>query len=249
MRLHCCYTPAHEVLYREIFLPTVPSDMVLESTLIDEAGPGDFLSPEFLRCIRRKIGLIKASLLAAEEGEILVWCDVDVRFVDLSGQELAAMLDSSSADVMFQREASWLRDVNTGFFVCRANDAVRKFFGAVGNSLEQEANINEQMAVNQLLSEGEGNSFLRWDYLPRTFYARSHGWPPPRNLSIYHANYTKGPDAVAQKMSQFAELQAILRGGYAAWAWSVARRLPRKVTKSFSGVFSMANSTSSATER
>jgi len=231
MRLHCCYTPAHEILYREIFVPSVPSGLAIESTLIDEAGRGDFLSPEFLRCIRLKIELVEASLHTSDEHEILVWSDVDVRFVDLSGEKLAEMLGSSNADIMFQREAPWLRDVNTGFFVCRANEAVRKFFGSVRNSLKQETAINEQMAANRLLLEGEGISDLRWDYLPRTFYARTHGWPPPRNLSIYHANYTKGPNAVGLKLKQFAELEMILRGGWTAWAWSAVRRIPEKIGK------------------
>lgn len=231
MRLHCCYTPAHETLYRKIFLPSAPSGIALEATMVDQAGPGDFLSPEFLRCIRCKIELVEASLLAGDEGEILVWSDVDVRFVDLCGDELTKMLNSSGADIMFQQEAPWLRDVNTGFFVCRANEAVRKFFGSVRNSLQQDAAINEQMAVNRLLLEGEGIRDLRWDYLPRTFYARTHGWPPPRNLSIYHANYTKGPNAVGLKLKQFAELEIILRGGWRAWAWSAVRRIPAKIGK------------------
>jgi hypothetical protein len=46
---------------------------------------------------------------------------------------------------------------------------------------------------------------------------------------LYHANYTKGPDAVGQKLAQFTELDSILRGGWLARWWSILRRVPTKL--------------------
>lgn len=228
MLLCCCYTPAHEVLYREVFRPSVPEGFEVQTTLVDEAGPGDFLSPEFLRCVRRKVALVKESLRTHAD-EVVVWSDVDVRFVDLSPQCVGQELEKSGCEILFQCESPRLPDVNTGFFVCRASRAVRFFFDRVWCCLQEDPAINEQTAVNHLLMTLPAEEVPRWGYLPSSFFARTHGWPPPRRLVIYHANYTKGQDAVGQKLAQFAELEAITRGGLPAWIGSIIKRIPSKI--------------------
>lgn len=237
MHLFCCYTPAHEVLYREVFAVSVPPGYAIHATLINEDGSGDFLSPEFLRCIRRKVALVEDSL-ASQPEQILVWSDVDIRFANLPPSRLAADFMTAGTDILFQRESPRLTDVNTGFFVCRANTEVRSFFARVRESLENNPAINEQLAVNRLLFGATGAGLPRWGYLPPSYYARTHGWPPPRNLALYHANYTKGRDAVEQKMEQFRELQKITEGGWPARLWSVARRIPAKLRAPSAGVWS-----------
>ena len=122
-----------------------------------------------------------------------------------------------------------MRDVNTGFFVCRPTTPVRKFFERIQRYLETDASLNEQMAANHLLRESGEVHRLRWGFLPPSYYARTHGWPPPRNLAIYHANYTKGSDAVGLKLAQFEELEGILTRGWPARVASIVRRLPRKM--------------------
>lgn len=228
MHLCCCYTPAHEVLYREIFSASVPPGYSVHATLIEENGRGDFLSPEFLRCIRRKVELVEESLVLYE-GETLVWSDVDISMIDLSPSRLAADLAEADSDLLFQRESPRLPDVNTGFFVCRANAEVRSFFVRVRKSLQNDPAINEQSAVNRLLLYTDGIRLPRWGYLPLSYYARTHGWPPPRDLALYHANYTKGSNGVDQKLQQFKELEVILQGGLPARIWSIIRRIPSKI--------------------
>ncbi len=228
MRLSCCYTPAHEVLYREVFLPSVPEGFEVAATLIDEAGSGDFLSPEFLRCIRRKIALVEESLRIHPD-EVIVWSDVDVRFLNLSPQRVRQELEQSGCEILFQRELPRMPDVNTGFFVCHTGPAVRTFFERVRETLQEDPVINEQMAVNRLLTTLPRTELPLWSYLPHSYYARTHGWPPPRSLAIYHANYTKGTNAVGQKLAQFSELDAILRGGWPARINSIIKRIPNKI--------------------
>jgi len=230
MNLFCCHTPAHDILYRKVFLPSIPVEFSVRSMLIDEKGPGNFLSPEFLRCIRKKIALIEASLQATES-ELLAWSDVDIRMVDLSAERLADELATRNVDILFQRESPHLSDVNTGFFVCRTNDAVRALFARVKLVLETDTEINEQIAVNRLLSNRHDKELPRWGHLPDSYYARTHGWPPPKRLVLYHANYTKGPNAVGQKLAQFAELESILRSGFPARWWSILRRSPHKILR------------------
>lgn len=240
MLLFCCYTPAHEILYREVFVPSVPEGFEVRATQVGIDGPGDYLSGEFLRCIRAKLDLVVASI-EENQGQVIVWSDVDVRFFDLTPDRLGVQALSSSRDILFQRESPRMPDVNTGFFVCHCTPAVLEFFRAVRAELDRHPEENEQMVVNRLLSSvggtvggqtgSGGECGVSWGYLPLTFYARTHGWPPPRQLAIYHANYTKGADAIGQKLSQFAEIERIVAGGFCAWAWSVLRRIPGKLSR------------------
>jgi hypothetical protein len=133
-----------------VFLPSVPEGFEVRSTVLGIDGPGDYLSDEFLRCIRAKLDLVVRSV---EEnlGDIIVWCDVNIRFFDLSPSALAAELESSASDVLFQRESPRMDDVNTGFFVCRCTPAALDFFTTVRSELESHPNENEQIVVNRLL--------------------------------------------------------------------------------------------------
>lgn len=264
MKIYCCYTPAHAVLFREIFLPSVPSGFEVMATEIEISGPGDYLSAEFLDCIRKKIDLVVRSI-DENEGQLIVWSDVDIRFFDLTPDLLGVEMLSSDCDLLFQRESPRMADVNTGFLVCRCCQEVREFFCRVGEQLGCSPGENEQMVVNRILlgkenglrgrddgtvlaesadpgasSEGrctnekiiagdhhnDRGPGLSWGYLPREFYARTHGWPPPRKLALYHANYTKGADGMGQKLTQFSEIDWIRRRGLPAWCWSILRRIP-----------------------
>lgn len=221
MRIFCCFTPAHEVLFRKIFLPSVPARFEVEPTEIALEGHGDFLSPEFLQCIKKKIDLVLKSI-TDHRGEVIVWSDVDIRFFKISPDALESAL--GQREIVFQKESPRLSDVNTGFFVCRCTEPVSGFFHKVAADLERHGGENEQMVINRILREGSGD--LSWGYLPASYYARTHGWPPPRSLALYHANYTKGADGVGQKLSQFQEMERIRQGGLPAWLWSIARRVP-----------------------
>jgi len=102
MLLFCCYTPAHEVLYREIFLPSVPAGFEIQPHIIEESGPGDFLSPEFLSCIRKKIDLVLKSI-EQNSGRLIVWSDVDIRFFDLVPRDLQMAVEVSGKDGIGQK--------------------------------------------------------------------------------------------------------------------------------------------------
>lgn len=215
-------------MYERVLRPSIPDCYQTVATEIHENGKGDYLSPEFLRCIRTKVLLILRSLDDFPE-ETIAWTDVDIRFVDLTAERLLRDFDASGAHIAFQMESPRMQSVNTGFFVCRALPSVRNFFERVHCELVADISMNEQMAANKLLMHPEETADIHWAFLPSFYYARTHGWPPPRNLAIYHANYTKGNDAIGQKFAQFAELEMVLRGGFLTWLYSIVRRVPRKI--------------------
>jgi|GEM_PF-3452676 len=88
MKIHVCITPAHKILLDSVFLPSLPAgwDPVIHQ--IELTGPGDYLSEEFLQCIRRKTQLIVESL-EDRSGDLVVWSDVDVCFYARDGNRLA----------------------------------------------------------------------------------------------------------------------------------------------------------------
>ena len=94
--------------------------------------------------------------------------------------------------------------------------------------MEQDHTLNEQDAINRLLRE---DGRLRWGYLPPSFYARTHGWPPPRDLAIYHANETVGRDGVNQKIAQFQELRWMRQHGTWARVWSYVTKVPKRLSR------------------
>jgi hypothetical protein len=226
MKLFCCWTPAHQVLFDQCFAPSVPADFSLVSTTLEIAGRGDFLSAEFLRCIHEKIGLILASL-RENGGELLVWSDIDIEFFNLSAARLAEELGDH--DIAFQCEGARTPDINSGFFICRSGERTVSFFERVLEELRKEPESNEQLVINRLLATRSVD--LSWTRLPMRYYARTHGWPPPSDLALYHANATMGRDGVGQKIRQFEELHFVRRYGAPALAWTCLKNIPKRLKR------------------
>lgn len=226
MKLFCCYTPAHEILLKDYFLPTVPQEFKVVATKIDLQGPGDFLSTEFLRCISEKMRLVVQSL-EDHRGEVIVWSDIDIQFFDLQSARLVKELGDH--DIAFQREGQRVTDINAGFVVCRANEKVCAFFEEVKRRLLQRPEVNEQFVMNELLRKNP--QILSWTYLPWPYYARTHGWPPPQNLALYHANATPGKGGVDQKIRQFREVAFLRKYGWLATFVTCIKYIPKRLRR------------------
>jgi len=88
MKIHVCITPAHKILLDSVFLPSLPAGWNPVIHQIELAGPGDYLSEDFLQCIRIKTQLIVESL-EDRSGDLVVWSDVDIFFYARDGNRLA----------------------------------------------------------------------------------------------------------------------------------------------------------------
>lgn len=209
MKVYCCYTPAHEPLYREHFLPSIPNDVQVCAFHLPIDGTGDFLGKDFLDCIVRKIRLIRESI-ERDRGAIIIWADVDIIFFRSFVDDITRIMESGRYDIVFQKEGfgQWENEVNTGFVAMRCNEAVQRFYEVVEATMAAHPEKNEQPIINELLGEFEN---LAWTMLPTTYGARSHGWPPQDDLLLYHANVTGGEGGVRRKIEQFSEVRR-LRG-------------------------------------
>ncbi|HEX8372072.1 MAG TPA: putative nucleotide-diphospho-sugar transferase [Chthoniobacterales bacterium] len=229
MKLYCCYTPAHAILFERYFLPSVPEGFAVVPTVFDIDGQGDFLSAEFLQCISRKIDLILASI-RSNAGGIIVWSDIDIQFFEARSDQLQAELGEH--DIAFQREGKAVDYVNSGFFVCHCTERLHRFFEQVRDGLRATPHANEQWVINELLKQ-DGVA-LDWTYLPFSYYARTHGWPPPAQLSLYHANATTGKSGVERKIQQFSELAFLRRFGFLGLMLTSLKYAPGKVIRTVS---------------
>jgi len=207
MKLFCSLTPSHELLFHSYFRPTLPAGFDLQIIRSSGAGQGDFLSADWSQAVMEK-GQAICQSLRENHGEVIVWSDVDVQFLALQTADLSALLTQSGREILFQREWREAEEANAGFFVCRSTAAVIALFDGV---LEDMAGLDvprNQPAINTRLQHPQ--PAVAWGYLPLSFYARTHGWPPPADLALHHANGTVGKNTVARKIAQFEEVRAFI---------------------------------------
>lgn len=226
MKIYTCHTPSHEILYRRHFLPSLPAELVNVSFPLEPAGASDFGSPGFLQSIGAKMRLVIDSI-EANRGDAILWSDVDIVFRRSPLGFLRELLEMHpEVDIWFQSEARDPGgDVNAGFVLMRCNDAVKALYEAANAMMNASGQCNDQDALNRLL---RSDAAPNWAYLPGGFFARSHGWPPRRDIFLYHANCTVGDDGVGQKIRQFRELETFWRYG---WPYVQYRRYRGKIEK------------------
>ena len=124
------------------------------------------------------------------------------------------MAELGDRDIAFQAAGVPADEINSGFFICRCNVRVIKFFEEVKRPSAKRIcrARSKNVVINKLLptlSECE----LSWRQLPRSFYARSNRWPPPRDLVLYHANSTPGTNGLEAKHRQLREVALLQRYG------------------------------------
>jgi hypothetical protein len=115
---------------------------------------------------------------------------------------------------MFQKNRLEPEDpeVCTGFWIARTSPRLLEFFGRVLIRVGEQGRKSDQYAINSLL----GVSDVAWTYLPLNYYARTHGFPPPRDACIHHATETGkgGPD---EKFRQLTRIHQMFHGGFLSW--------------------------------
>lgn len=231
MKIYSCFTPSHDVLYRDYHLPSLPTQFSSHSIALDIAGRGDFMARDFLQSIEAKVELMLESI-AANPGEAIIWSDVDILYFGDPAAVVAGLLTDGETDIWFQKEHVGHSDeVNAGLVLMRCNAAVAQLYRDVLAFMRSNPGMHDQDGINHLLRNGAA---VRWKYLPLQFSARSHGWPPAWDIVAYHANCTIGEDGVGQKIRQFAELKRVRRfGAFYLRLYSKVSRLLAKVKARF----------------
>lgn len=209
------YSQAHEVLYRKFFRASFPHPAWIVAERLEIDGNAEYLSPEWQQAIAMKPAVIARHLRRSPEGFAVVYSDSDVQFLPgFSADGLARIFEGAGKDILFQKENRRpdSQELNTGFCVMRASPRLAAFFEQVAAELQAARVRNDQPAVNELLPR----SGIAWGTLPLTFYARSHGFPPPRDAWIHHANFTL-QNSTEAKVRRLSRVKRMFHGGPAGW--------------------------------
>jgi hypothetical protein len=219
MKLYIFYTPSHEKMCNEWFMPSLsPEDdfEVIAEVYDQECDSGNFMQTGWLPTMIHKVDIV---LRGIEEnwGSVFIHADVDIQFFrPMKALILAAMQDK---DMVLQKDHP--KGVAcAGFFACRGNERTRALWTRIKESLQSEiekvkkqkkvvkSNFNDQTLLNKFIRSSNPYNIV-WDYLPKTFFGggslTGKRWKPgntlpiPEEIVMHHANWTVG---VENKIAQ-----------------------------------------------
>lgn len=228
MRLFFFYDRNFKVL-RDHMVSTLEESgnggLVLEEDFIEDLGVTKNRAGGGMPTYLYKSTKIREALQKVDEGEIFIFCDVDIQFFrPVEALVLECMGDS--VDLVLQREFEDI-GVNIGFMGMRNTAACRAYWDAVNVEIKETQGFDQRAANNVLYSgEAEGRFGLRWDRFPMKVWCSALAYPSgtlPEGIVIHHANYVieyLQASNPASKIAQFAVLRdALLAHGPVSEDW------------------------------
>lgn len=189
IKLFTIYTDETVALKRN-FVKTIRDDWELHISYwgtIGEGG-GNTGTSGWYRLLRKRIAFL-IEKIRENDNQIIVWSDIDIQFFGKCEAYIHRTIQER--DIVFQSECSerWPRkEINGGFAVMRCNPRTLSLYESVLQSDLENLPLGDQSAINDILKENRMG--LRWDVLPRQFWAPSHGDDPPPDIVLHHANCT-----------------------------------------------------------
>jgi Nucleotide-diphospho-sugar transferase len=203
MKLISVYTPSHEILRDEWFLPTLQDDYDVSTFRCEVHGQGSYLQEDWTRAVLFKSARI-IETIEQNLGNIFVYSDVDIAF--FAPTKTLILEHLRDKDIVCQRDDP--HDfLCTGFFGIRANQTTLRLWREVHRAVEQER--RDQIAFNRLVREfadlrvgGLPSSFFSpGTFLPRIVQGHERVYVPP-DAVMFHANYTVGVDNKIRLLTQ-----------------------------------------------
>jgi len=206
IRIYCLYTPSHEVFYRDWFLPTLQDDYEVCAFQFDQQCPeATFMQDGWGKTMSHKINII---LRAIEEnwGGVFIYSDVDVQFFRPTWPKLSKLIEKY--DIVAQRCSERSTNINSGFFICRANENTKRLWTGVGELLTRGGSRTPvDPSLNRLLKQ-QPLCRVKVGYLPVTFFCSElfrPKWPPvgasfrvPVGIVLHHAAWKKSEYKIPQ---------------------------------------------------
>lgn len=203
--LYAFYTPSHQKLKDEWFLPSLKDDFDLHITYSPQEGKGEFGQQDYLQAMLKKVDLIIDAIKQNYNG-IFIYCDVDIQFFKPVKKILLNNLQGY--DLLIQRDSPDGK-VCAGFFIARANKIMLKLWLKIKEEMIQDNFYDDQTILNTILLRKRREFPVVWNYLPTMFmsggtFTGKH-WKPgdelfvPHDIVMHHANWTIGiPHKIAQ---------------------------------------------------
>ncbi len=215
--LYAIYTPSHEILFNNYFLPSIQDNFDLRIKIIpQECQSATFMSRNWTKTTRKKVRYI---IQAIEENmdNIFIFSDVDIQFFGPIEDDIKCLMENKDFLVQKDRPKG---NMCSGFFVCRANEKTLTVWKDALKEMQNNHRVSDQTALNRQLKprRGKQNKYnIIWDYLPDRYFGggtfTGRHWNPrkkltvPHNAKMHHANWTKG---IKNKIKQLEQVRQIV---------------------------------------
>lgn len=166
------------------------------------------MDASYLATLTQKTELIAQSV-RDNLGDIIIWSDIDIQFFDFHPAEIVLGMEGDQLDLLFQELKPGLGLACGGFYAVRCSERTAEFFRRVVEVTRDQMNGFDQDAINLLLREGF--SGVRHGFLPRRYYARIHGFVPPRDLALHHATCVTPGASVQQKLDLLGQIDWMMK--------------------------------------
>ncbi len=231
MKLYTFYTPDYLPLLTDWFLPSIKDNFQIIIDMRDQPPLKginiDDRDESWVEAAAMKVDtLIKATSENMGANSIFIQSDVDVQFFGKVEEDILATIGEN--DFLFQKG---VRNIHTGFFVCRANEKTLSFWQAA-KKLCLEKKLEDLQAAKTLLNldldyvDTKNDANLRiknsygikWSYLPVSKYINGKGFyefsdvskleKPPKTTLVHHAS---GEITIEGKIKQLIYIQDCLK--------------------------------------
>lgn len=201
MKLYCLYTTSYRFLFDEWFRPSLKDSYEIKSRCLGDADESSYMKESWVRAVRHKSEWI-LDAIRENWGGLFVYADTDMQFFQKTEPYLLKAIEKR--DIVCQRDSPKPKEqLCTGFFIARANKAVRKLWEEVRKNISREH--RDQYCFNRYLQNPWrflGLHRCRYGYLPDVFFSgrppSTHLWKPgdtlpiPKGIICHHANWTVG---------------------------------------------------------
>jgi len=216
LKLYIFYTPSHEEMVRDWFLPSVQKyddyDIIIER-YDQECSTATFMQEGWNKTMHHKVDLI---IRAIQENwnKVFVHADIDIQFFGPTQRIIKELMQGK--DMLIQKDNPW-GGLCAGFFACRGNQKTLILWQEIKRRLSYSSGKNDQdLLMDFVLRRNPYN--IQWGYLPtHQFWGagtfKGTVWKPgielniPAEILMHHANYTVGTE---NKIAQLCYVKEVI---------------------------------------
>lgn len=195
MKLYTCYSDSHKILFDNYFYPSLPEDVDLVVTHLQQIGDGSYKNSGWRLSMMEKVKVI---LRALDENDYFIWSDCDVQFFGPIVDTLLSEL--GDFELACQNDSRGL--YCAGFFICKSTPNTKKLFRNIFEIMLKESSLDDdQEQLNKLIKNCKGkflsNRFwtvgVSLEENSRSLVCWSdQDFEIPQNILVHHANWTVG---------------------------------------------------------
>jgi len=205
VKLYAIYTPSHEVLLKNWFLPSIKDDYeVVLRKAPQQCSTAHFLDKGWKETTLAKVDMI-IDAIKENWDHWFVYSDVDITFYQKTMPILEAAM--KEYDIALQKQDHRTNFACTGFFACRGNEKTLRLWKKARAYMQEYERESDQVAFNHALILDHNPCDVKHCLLSEKqfMHGNDDGWWPGRPMSVskeiilHHANWTIGiPNKIKQ---------------------------------------------------